>query len=68
MFYSYQIAPLLADERLEMVLEEFEPPAQPINIVYPHARLLPPRTKAFIDFFRSEISVRGWPSHLESGS
>jgi DNA-binding transcriptional LysR family regulator len=56
MFFSYQVEPMLRDQRLRVVLEEFERPARPISIVYPHARLLPTRTRAFIDFARQEIT------------
>lgn len=56
MFFSYQVEPMLRDQRLRVVLEEFERPARPISIVYPHARLLPARTRAFIDFARQEIT------------
>lgn len=55
MFFSYQVAPLVADKRLKIVLQDFELPPRPINVVYPHARLLPARTRAFIDFIRAEI-------------
>lgn len=55
MFVSYQVAPYLADGRLELVLEAFEPPLRPIQVVYPHARLLPARTRAFIDFIKQEL-------------
>lgn len=56
MFFSYQVAPLVADKRLKIVLEDFELPPRPISVVYPHARLLPARTRAFIDFLRAEIT------------
>jgi DNA-binding transcriptional LysR family regulator len=56
MFFSYQVAPYLAERRLKIVLERFELPPRPISIVYPHARLLPARTRAFIDFVRADIS------------
>ena len=56
MFFSYQVEPMLRDQRLRIVLEEFERPARPISIIYPHARLLPTRTRAFIDFARQEIT------------
>jgi DNA-binding transcriptional LysR family regulator len=56
MFFSYQVEPLLARKALRVVLEDFELPARPISIVYPHARLLPARTRAFIDFARQEIT------------
>ena len=56
MFFSYQVAPFVAARQLKIVLEKFELPPRPINVVYPHARLLPARTRAFIDFVRSEIT------------
>jgi len=55
-FISYQVAPYLAQGKLQLVLETFEPPPRPISVVYPHARLLPARTKAFIDFIKQELS------------
>ena len=55
MFISYQVAPYLQQRRLKIVLEKFEPPPRPINIVYPHARLLPTRTRVFIEWIRQEL-------------
>jgi DNA-binding transcriptional LysR family regulator len=57
MFYSYQVAPFIEDKRLKIVLEKFERPPRPISVVYPHARLLPARTRAFIDWIRNDISA-----------
>lgn len=54
-FLSYQVAPLLQTGELETVLEEFEDAPKPIHVVYPHARLLPARTRALIDFIRQEL-------------
>ncbi|GAB3661291.1 LysR family transcriptional regulator [Ramlibacter alkalitolerans] len=56
MFFSYQVEPLLAQRKLRLVLGEFELPPRPISIVYPHARLLPARTRAFIAFAREELT------------
>lgn len=56
MFFSYQVARFVQEKKLRIVLEEFELPARPISIVYPHARLLPARTRAFIEFARQEIA------------
>ena len=56
MFFSYQVEPLLAQKKLRVVLQEYELPPRPISIVYPHARLLPARTRAFIEFARSELT------------
>lgn len=55
MFISYQVAPYLAQEKLQLVLEAFEPPPRPVSVVYPHARMLPARTRAFIDFIKLEL-------------
>lgn len=54
-FISYQVAPHLAQGKLQLVLEAFEPPPRPVSVVYPHARLLPARTKAFIEFIKQEL-------------
>jgi DNA-binding transcriptional LysR family regulator len=56
MFVSYQVAEFVRDGRLRVVLEDFEPSPRPISLVYPHARLLPARTRAFIDWMKREMS------------
>ncbi|MEO6017670.1 MAG: LysR family transcriptional regulator [Polaromonas sp.] len=55
MFFSYQVAPFLKTRQLRTVLEPFEPPPRPINVIYPHARLLPMRTRVFIEWIRKEL-------------
>lgn len=55
MFFSYQVASYLKTGGLKIVLEKFEDPPRPINVVYPHARLLPMRTRVFIDWIRNEL-------------
>lgn len=54
-FFSYQVAPFLKTRQLRCVLEDFEPPPRPIHVVYPHARLLPKRTRVFIEWIREEL-------------
>jgi DNA-binding transcriptional LysR family regulator len=54
-FFSYQVAPLVAEKKLKIVLDKFEPAPRPINVVYPHARLLPARTRVFIDWIAREL-------------
>jgi DNA-binding transcriptional LysR family regulator len=56
MFFSYQVLPLVAQGRLRIVLEDFEPPPRPVSVIYPHARLLPARTRAFIEWMKAEFS------------
>ena len=49
-FLSYQIESLLAARKLTRILETFEPPAVPVQIVYPHTRFVSPNVRAFVDF------------------
>jgi DNA-binding transcriptional LysR family regulator len=55
MFFAYQVAPFIAQKRLKVVLEKFERPPRPIQAVYPHARLLPARTRALVDWLREDL-------------
>jgi len=55
-FFSYQVLPHVAEDRLRIVLEDFEPPPRPVSVIYPHARLLPARTRVFIDWMKAEFS------------
>jgi DNA-binding transcriptional LysR family regulator len=56
-FVEYQVAAHLADGRLRTVLEAFEPPRRPVSIVYPHARGLPARTRAFVAWMKQELGA-----------
>jgi DNA-binding transcriptional LysR family regulator len=58
MFFSYQVADHLRAGRLEMVLEDYEPAQRPVSIVYPHAHLLPARTRAVISWLKEDIAAR----------
>jgi DNA-binding transcriptional LysR family regulator len=55
MFFAYQVAPYLASGALRVILAEFETPPRPIHVVYPEARLLPARTRVFIDAIKRHI-------------
>jgi DNA-binding transcriptional LysR family regulator len=55
MFMSYQVAALVEQGRLKIVLDAFEPPPRPVNLVVPQARLLPARTRVFIDWMVREL-------------
>lgn len=46
----YMAAAKVAEGRLAVVLERFTLPAAPTQLVYPQARLLAPKIRAFIDF------------------
>lgn len=49
-FLCYQVEAFIDAGKLRRVLGEFEPPPVPIQVVYPHARLLSPNVRAFMDF------------------
>ena len=57
-FMSYQVAAQLERNALKIVLEAFEPPPQPIHVVYPQARLLPARARLFIHWVRRALKGR----------
>jgi DNA-binding transcriptional LysR family regulator len=46
---SYQVADAVRAGRLRAVLQDFEPPALPIHIVYPTARLLSAKVRTFVE-------------------
>jgi len=52
LFFAYQVAPFISSGALRIILAEYEIPPRPIHIVYPEARLLPARARAFIDFMK----------------
>jgi DNA-binding transcriptional LysR family regulator len=54
-FLDYQVRDEMADKRLRVVLEEFETPPLPVSIVYPHARLLPARTRMCVDWLKRDL-------------
>lgn len=46
----YQVTSAVASGTLVVVLREFEPEPTPVSLVYPRDRLLPSKTRAFLDF------------------
>jgi DNA-binding transcriptional LysR family regulator len=46
----------LAEKRLCPLLEAFAPPEVALNVVYPSARYLPPRVRAFVGFVRERLA------------
>lgn len=54
-FMSYQVARAVEQRQLVRVLEAFQPPPRPIHVVYPQARLLPARSRVFIDWMVREL-------------
>ncbi len=57
MLLSYQVVEAVRAGRLEVVLPGFEPPPQPIQIVYPTTRLLSAKVRAFVELV---VATRNW--------
>jgi len=54
-FLSYQVLPCLRNGALSVVLEEFEEPAIPVNLVFQHTRLMPSRIRILVDYLAAEL-------------
>ena len=50
MAFSYQVAELVAEKRLAIVLAEAELPPRPVHLLTPQGRLSMPKVRAFVDF------------------
>ncbi|MEN8133330.1 MAG: LysR family transcriptional regulator [Pseudomonadota bacterium] len=57
LFFCYQVMPLIKNGQLATVLTEFEPEPMPLNLVYPHVRLLSTRVRAMVDWMAKGISL-----------
>ncbi len=55
-FFAYQVMPHVKSGALRVVLSEFEVPPVPIHVVYPEAKLVPARTRVFIDFIKRHLA------------
>jgi DNA-binding transcriptional LysR family regulator len=49
MFLSYMVAPYRKDGRLRYLLEKFETEPVPVQVIYPQARLMSNKVRAFVD-------------------
>jgi DNA-binding transcriptional LysR family regulator len=56
--FSYHVAQAVKDGKLSLLLEEFEPPQLPVNIVYLGGGLLPLKVRAFLDFAAPRLKAR----------
>jgi DNA-binding transcriptional LysR family regulator len=52
---SYQVAGQVAAGELEVVLQEFEPPALPIQVVYLKSTRVPAKVRTFVDFLSKRL-------------
>lgn len=52
---SYQVAPLVREGRLKILLDQFEPPPLPIHIVHQEGRMVSAKLRAFADFMAERL-------------
>jgi DNA-binding transcriptional LysR family regulator len=55
---SYQVARAVNDGTLALILEDFEPPPLPINLLHAGGRLTPLKLRAFLDFAAPRLRSR----------
>jgi DNA-binding transcriptional LysR family regulator len=56
--FSFHVAQAVKDGRLSLLLDEFEPPQLPVNLVYLGGGLLPLKVRAFLDFAAPRLKAR----------
>ena len=54
-FLSYQVESELDKGELRKVLQEYEPPALDVNVVYSHSKLMSARIRYFVDWVTHEL-------------
>lgn len=52
---SYQVAPQLAENKLKIIMQPFEPPALPINIVHREGRYSSVKVRALVDLLAERL-------------
>jgi DNA-binding transcriptional LysR family regulator len=57
LFLSYQVKDAVAEGRLLAFLDDFQPPAQPINLVFSNAKLLTSRMRSVLDALKAGVRV-----------
>jgi len=64
--FSYQVAELIRSGGLIPVLQEFQPPPQPVNFVYSPNRFMPVKLRAFLDLAvpRFKVLLGGMPKQV----
>ena len=56
-FYSYQVLPYVEQAKLEIVLEDFELPSQPVSLVYQHRQLMSAKIRMLVDWLAHELQT-----------
>lgn len=55
--FCYQVATAISQKRLQLLLRAFESEPSPVQLVYPGARRMPQKLRAFIDFVLPRLKL-----------
>jgi DNA-binding transcriptional LysR family regulator len=55
---SYQVARAVAEKMLVIILDDFGPPPQPVNLLHAGGKLAPLKLRAFLDFAAPRLKLR----------
>ncbi len=69
---SYMVSDQVRNGELVSILDAFMLPPQPVHLVYPQARLVAPKVRAFVDFaaprLKASLDQLTWTSKEDTGS
>jgi len=54
-FLSYQVEPSIKSGKLKRVLSDFELPPIPVNVLFPHGRLISTRMRVFVNWITRDL-------------
>ncbi|WGS45359.1 LysR family transcriptional regulator [Burkholderia sp. JSH-S8] len=63
---AHHVLPYLDDGRLVRVLERFPATAGTIHVYYAHARLTPPKVRAFVEFLTESFAQSAWRARIDA--
>jgi DNA-binding transcriptional LysR family regulator len=64
---SYQVARAVQDGKLQIILEDYEPPPIPVHLVHAHQGLLPLKMRRFLEFAAPRIRKSLVATHKKLG-
>ena len=57
-FYSYQVMPYVKQNQLKIILQNYEPPAMPVSLVYQHRQLVSSKIRLFVDTLATDLQEK----------
>lgn len=54
---SYMVGDKIREGQLTAILKDYAPPPHPVHLVYPQARLIAPKVRAFVDFAAPRLKL-----------